>query len=239
MGLVKDYLNILKEKGVYKIGINRNYYKKTLEKAGFDPDFFGTLLFADYDQDEFLLLKPPIISMRTLKEALINGKAVQKTEEIPLAVEKIYKQSVPNFKTQFHSYGYDGRGSDPTRFDCVYTYNLGLTVYSLIANGATGQMAAIKNLEMDFSKWEPIGIPIGALMHLEEKKGKLVLVLKKSVVDLNTPAFKIVQSLRKKWLAALPEKDEYRRPGSIRFAGKNEEERPITLVLNALENPET
>ncbi|KKK63499.1 hypothetical protein LCGC14_2993650, partial [marine sediment metagenome] len=123
-------------------------------------------------------------------------------KEIPLAVEKIYKQSVPNFKTQFHFYGYDGRGSDPTRFDCIYTYNLGLTVYSLIANGATGQMAAIKNLEMDFSKWEPIGIPIGALMHLEEKKGKLVLVLKKSVVDLNTPAFKIVQSLRKKWLAA-------------------------------------
>lgn len=239
MGLVNDYLNSLKEKGVYKIGINRNYYKKTLEKAGLAPDFFGALLFTGYDRDEFLLLKPSIISMRALKEALINGKAVQKTEEIPLAVEKIYKQSVPNFKTQFHFYGYDGRGSDPTRFDCIYTYNLGLTVYSLIANGATGQMAAIKNLEMDFSKWEPIGIPIGALMHLEEKKGKLVLVLKKSVVDLNTPAFKIVQSLRKKWLAASPEKDEYRRPGPIRFAGKNEEERPITLILNALENLET
>ena len=239
MGLVKDYLKILKEKGVYKNGINRSYYKKTLEKAGLGPDVFGPLLFTDYDRGEFLLLKPSIISMKTLKEALVKGEAVQKTKEIPLVVEKIYKKSVPNFKTQSHFYGYDGRGSDPTRFDCIYTYNLGLTVYSLIANGATGQMAAIKNLEMDFSKWEPIGIPIGALMHLEEKKGKLVLVLKKSVVDLNSPTFKIVRSLRKKWLAASQEKDEYRRPGPIRFAGKSEEERPITLVLNALESSKT
>jgi pyrophosphate--fructose-6-phosphate 1-phosphotransferase len=52
-------------------------------------------------------------------------------------------KSVPNLKTQTHFYGYDGRGSNPTRFDCNYTYNLGQTVFSLIANGATGQMAAI------------------------------------------------------------------------------------------------
>jgi len=63
---------------------------------------------------------------------------------------KIYNKSVPKFKTQIHFYGYDGRGSDPSRFDCNYTYNLGLTVFSLIANGTTGQMASIKNLEMDF-----------------------------------------------------------------------------------------
>ncbi|MFQ5485506.1 MAG: 6-phosphofructokinase [Desulfobacterales bacterium] len=239
MGLVKDYLNILKEKGVYKIGINRRYYKKTLEKAGLDPDVFGPLLFKAYDSDEFLLMKPSIISMKTLKEALVDGKAVQKAKKIPSAIEKIYKKSIPNFKTRSHFYGYDGRGSDPTGFDCMYTYNLGLTVFSLIANGATGQMAAIKNLEMDFSRWEPIGIPIGALMHLEEKKGKLALVLKKSVVDLNTPAFKIVQFLRDKWLAASPEKDAYRRPGPIQLTGKSEEERPITLVLNALGNEKT
>ncbi len=33
MGLVQDYLNILKEKGIYKIGIERSYYKKMLEKG--------------------------------------------------------------------------------------------------------------------------------------------------------------------------------------------------------------
>jgi pyrophosphate--fructose-6-phosphate 1-phosphotransferase len=120
----------------------------------------------------------------------------------------------------------------PTKFDCIYTYNLGLTVFSLIANGSTGQMAAIKNLEIDFSEWEPVGIPIAPLMHLEERKGKLALVLEKTVVDVNAVAFKVVKALRDKWLAASPGKDEFRRPGPIWFAGKGEEDRPITLVLN-------
>ena len=30
-----------------------------------------------------------------------------------------------NFRTQNHYYGYDGRGTFPTNFDCDYAYNLG------------------------------------------------------------------------------------------------------------------
>ncbi|MDX2453585.1 MAG: phosphofructokinase, partial [Desulfosarcina sp.] len=116
----------------------------------------------------------------------------------------------------------------------TYTYNLGQTVYSLIANGATGQMAAILNLEQDFNGWIPIGIPIAPLMHLEERKSKLELVLEKSIVDVNSPAFRVVKTFRDKWLAATPEEDHYRHPGPIRFAGNSEEDRPITLLLNAL-----
>jgi pyrophosphate--fructose-6-phosphate 1-phosphotransferase len=234
MGLVKDYLNILKEQGTYKIGIEKSYHRKTLENGGLDPDYFGPILFENYDDSGFLMVKTSIISQRRLQQALIKEGAIKENETIPGPVEKIFKKSVPKFKTQIHFYGYDGRGSDPTRFDCTYAYNLGLTVFSLIANGATGQMAAIKNLEKGFSSWEPIGIPIAPLMHLEERKGKLSLVLEKSVVDVNAPAFKIVKAFRDKWLGAVPEKDEYRRPGPIRFAGKSEEERPITHVLNAL-----
>lgn len=234
MGLVKDYLNILKEKGIYKIGIEKSFYKKTLEKEDLDPDYLGPILFKNYD-DEFLLMKESIISMKTLKQELINEGVILENEKIPASVEKIYNRSVPKFKTQIHFYGYDGRGNDPTRFDCIYTYNLGLTVFSLIANGATGQMASIKNLEMDFSEWEPIGIPIAPLMHLEERKGKLTLVLEKSVVDVNSISFRVVKELREKWLAASLGEDNYRRPGPIRFDGESEEERPITLTLNALE----
>jgi len=234
MGLVKDYLNILKEKGIYKIGIEKSFYKKTLEKEDLDPDYLGPILFKNYD-DGFLLMKESIISMKTLKQELINEGVILENEKIPASVEKIYNRSVPKFKTQIHFYGYDGRGNDPTRFDCIYTYNLGLTVFSLIANGATGQMASIKNLEMDFSEWEPIGIPIAPLMHLEERKGKLTLVLEKSVVDVNSISFRVVKELREKWLAASLGEDNYRKPGPIRFDGESEEERPITLTLNALE----
>jgi pyrophosphate--fructose-6-phosphate 1-phosphotransferase len=234
MGLVKDYLNTLKEKGVYKIGIKKSYYKKTLGKDGLDPDSFGPVIFNNFTDDDFLIVKPSIISIKTLKQELVKEHILNKNENIPPSVEAIYKKSVPNFKTQAHFYGYDGRGNDPTRFDCNYTYNLGLTVFSLIANNATGQMAAIKNLELDFSKWEPVGIPIAPLMHLEERKGKLALVLEKSIVDINSNSFRIVKALREKWLAAEPGEDHYRRPGPIRFTGKSEEDRPITLELNSI-----
>ena len=144
-------------------------------------------------------------------------------------------KSVPNFKTQVHFYGYDGRGGDPTKFDCTYTYNLGLTVFALVANGATGQMAAIKNLEKPFGHWKPISIPIAPLMHLEERKGKLALVLERSLVDLDAPAFKVAKANRERWLAASPGPDNYRNPGRINFSGSSEEDRPLTLTLNALE----
>ncbi|MBC8430637.1 MAG: 6-phosphofructokinase [Desulfobacterales bacterium] len=236
LGMVRDYLNILKENGTYKIGIERDYYRKTLDKGGLDPDFLGPILFQNYDDAQFLLMKSSIMSVKTLKQALVKAGAIAETEKVPAPVEKIFHKSVPKFKTQPHFYGYDGRGNDPTRFDCMYTYNLGLTVFSLIANGATGQMAAIRNLEKDFSQWQPIGIPIAPLMHLEERKGKLTLVLEKSIVDIDSAAFKVVKAFREKWLAAVPGEDNYRRPGPIRFTGKSEEDRPITLVLNALDS---
>jgi len=234
LGLVKDYLNFLREEGSYKIGIDPAYYRKTLENEGLDPDLLGPVLFRNFDGDGHLMIKAGIISMKTLVQALVAAGVVKENEKVPPAVEKIYKTSVPNFKTQIHFYGYDGRGNDPTRFDCIYTYNLGLTVFSLIANGATGQMAAIKSLEKDFCEWEPVGIPIAPLMHLEERKGKLSLVLEKTIVDVESFTFLIAKAHREKWLAALPGEDNFRRPGPIRFTGKSEEERPLTLELNAL-----
>ena len=143
MGLVKDYLEILKEQGIYRLGIDRRYYRKTLQTAGLDPDTYGPLLFENYGGDDLLLRKPTIISMKTLEQELTKNGALKTGDAVPTAVQKIFKKSVPGFKTQTHFYGYDGRGNDPTRFDCNYAYNLGLTVFSLIVNGATGQMAAI------------------------------------------------------------------------------------------------
>ena len=127
-----------------------------------------------------------------------RNRQFQKLKRFLSLLKRFFKNPYQNSKTQIHFYGYDGRGNDPTRFDCNYTYNLGLTVFSLIANGSTGQMAAIRNLEKDFTQWEPIGIPIAPLMHLEERKGKLTLVLEKSLVDVNSASFRIVKAFREK-----------------------------------------
>jgi pyrophosphate--fructose-6-phosphate 1-phosphotransferase len=233
MGLVKNYLDILKEKGQYKTGVSEAYYRKTLEKGNLNPDLLGPVLFRNYGS-EFLIVKETITSVKTLKQALVKDGIIQENDSIPAEAEKIFKKSIPSFKTQAHFYGYDGRGNDPSGFDCVYAYNLGLTAFSLIANGSTGQMAAIKNLEKEFDFWEPIGIPIAPLMHIEERKGKPELVLEKTLVDVNSPCFQIVKALREKWLGAFPGEDDYRRPGPIRFVGKCEDERPLTFVLNEL-----
>ncbi|MCP3950927.1 MAG: phosphofructokinase [Desulfobacterales bacterium] len=234
LGLVNDYLGILKEKGLYKVGIEEKYFAKIITAGNMDPTRVGPVLFQNYGKAPYLLMKKSIFSIKTLKQTLEKSGVIRAEADVPAPIMELYKKSMPKFKTQRHFYGYDGRGSHPTRFDCNYTYNLGLTVFSLIANGATGQMAAIKNLEKDFFRWEPIGIPIAPLMHLEERKGKLSLVLEKSVVELDSVAFQVVKANREQWLAAVPGPDNYRRPGPIRFTGNSEEDRPLTLVLNAL-----
>ena len=235
MGLVEDYLNTLKEQGVYKIGVHRDCYLKAMNDNHLDPEKIGKAVFRNYNASaEHLIVKESIISVKTLKQELVRARVIKDADEIPHAVDLIYKKSIPNFKTQMHFYGYDGRGSDPTLFDATYTYNLGFTAFSLIANGETGQMAAIRNLEKGFSSWEPIGIPIAPLMHLEERKGKLQLVLERSLVDVNSPSFKVVKALREEWLSALPGPDHHRIPGPVTFFEEWEEPMPLTLMLNAL-----
>jgi len=134
------------------------------------------------------------------------------------------------FKSQNHYYGYDGRGTFPTKFDCDYGYNLGVTAFSLLANGCTGYMAAIRNLHLAIDRWEPVGIPLAPLMHLEERKGRLELVIAKQKVDLESPAFRILARERERWAL----EDHYRFPGPIQFSGPSADAKPISLQLNAL-----
>ncbi len=233
MDMVKEYLDVLKEQGVYKVGINREDYSTFMTSARMDPELYAPALFKN-PHDKYVLVKPAIISLKTLKQALVNDGMLDTDDELPKALVAIFKKSEPDFKTQTHFYGYDGRGSDPTNFDCNYTYNLGLTAFHLIAGNATGQMAAILNLEKDFDQWEPIGIPIARLMHLEERKGRLELVIEKSIVDLNSNAFRVFKATREKWVAANAGPDRFRNPGPVTFDGDTEEDRPLILKLNSL-----
>ncbi|MCK5543443.1 MAG: 6-phosphofructokinase [Desulfobacterales bacterium] len=234
MDMVKEYLDMLIEKGEYKVGIDQEYYRYTLGQSGLNPEKFGKALFRNFDDNKLFIVKKSIISKKTLKQVLVVEKLIKEDEVVPEPIMQIFNKSVPKFKTQLHFYGYDGRGNDPTLFDCNFGYNLGMTAFSLVANGATGQMAAIKNLEHDFEKWEPLGIPIAKLMHLEERKGRLALVIERAIVDTNSNAFRVFKALREEWLAANPGKDRLRRPGPVRFTGKSEEDRPITLTLNSI-----
>lgn len=235
MDMVKEYLDVLREQGRYKVGILRDDYVSLMEGAGMDPDLFAPALFKN-PKDKYVLVKPDIISLKTLKLALVNAGMLGDEEETPPVLVNIFRKSQAAFNLQTHFYGYDGRGTDPTYFDCCYAYNLGLTAFHLIAGGATGQMAAIINLEKEFDQWQPAGIPIARLMHLEERKGRLELVMEKSIVDLESNAFKVFKAIREDWVAACACPDRFRNPGAIGFSKETEEDRPLTLRLNALQS---
>jgi len=196
-------------------------------------------IWRDYDSRVFLGF-PGLLQKGLLLPRDSHGNfqyAMVNTERILLEMVATYlrKQKAKgiykgNLRTQNHYYGYDGRGTFPTKFDCDYGYNLGFAAYSLLANGATGYMAAIKDLHKPVAEWQPIGIPLAPLMHLEERKGRLELVIAKQKVDLESPAFKTLAQERLKWA----HEDHYRFPGPIQFDGPAADTKPITLQLNSL-----
>jgi diphosphate-dependent phosphofructokinase len=196
-------------------------------------------IWRDYDSRVFLGF-PSLLQRGLLLPRDSHGNfqfSLVNTERILLEMVATYlrKQRAKgiykgNFRTQNHFYGYDGRGTFPTKFDCDYGYNLGFAAYSLLANGATGYMAAIKDLHRPPEHWQPIGIPLAPLMHLEERKGRLELVIAKQKVDLDSPAFRILERERDRWAL----EDHYRFPGPIQFNGACADNKPITLQLNSL-----
>jgi len=196
-------------------------------------------IWRDYDSRVFLGF-PGLLQKGLLLPRDSHGNfqyAMVNTERILLEMVATYlrKQKAKgiykgNLRTQNHYYGYDGRGTFPTQFDCDYGYNLGFAAYSLLANGATGYMAAIKDLHKPVADWQPIGIPLAPLMHLEERKGRLELVIAKQKVDLESPAFQFLTQERQKWA----HEDHYRFPGPIQFDGPAADTKPITLQLNSL-----
>ena len=197
-------------------------------------------IWRDYDSRVFLgfpfLLQKGLLTPRdshgNFQYAQVNSERIL-LEMVSTYLRKqrakgIYKGS---FRTQNHYYGYDGRGTFPTKFDCDYTYNLGFAAYSLLANGATGYMAAVRNLHQPVASWQPVGIPLAPLMHLEERRGHLELVIQKQRVDLTSRAFKLMEQERVRWAR----EDLYRFPGPMQFCGPSADLKPLTLQLNSME----
>ena len=60
--------------------------------------------------------------------------------------------------------GYQTRGAAPSNFDINYAYNLGFAATRLILDGFSGYMATIGSLREKVEFWQPVGVPITALM---------------------------------------------------------------------------
>jgi pyrophosphate--fructose-6-phosphate 1-phosphotransferase len=129
------------------------------------------------------------------------------------------------FAMQTGFLGYEGRCGAPTRFDADYSLNLGLTAGSLALGGQTGYMASMINL---CSGAQPIGIPLAALIHGEERKGVIKPVIEKALVKLDSPAFQAYADNRDTWADG----NSSRSPGAIQYEGKLAAMMPLVVALN-------
>jgi len=131
-----------------------------------------------------------------------------------------------------HFYGYEGRSGAPTRFDAAYAFNLGLTAGSLVLGEYTGYMASVTDI---FSGGRPVGIPLISLIHLEEREGKQVPVIKKTLVDIKSKFFKMFEEQREEWSKG----SSFINPGPIQYYGPTKNRLPMIPALNVGVDPHT
>ena len=124
-------------------------------------------------------------------------------------------------------YGYEGRAAFPSNFDANYCYALGRTAFLLLANGATGYLACVKNLAASAAEWSAGGVPLTALMQLEERKGVQVPVIAKTLVDLRGAPFRAFAAARRRWAL----ETDYVYPGAIQYFGSDALTNRVTETL--------
>ena len=129
------------------------------------------------------------------------------------------------FSTVSHFFGYEGRCGAPTRFDASYTANLGLIAGSLALGGHTGYMAALSELDRG---GKAFAIPIASLLGSESRNGKETLVIQKSLVDLESPAFKYFESRKHIWAT----EDVFCNSGPVQYFGPTSLQLPFSVALN-------
>ena len=130
-----------------------------------------------------------------------------------------------------HYFGYEGRCAFPSNFDADYCYTLGFTAALLIREGLTGYICSVRGLVKPAAEWQAGGVPMAQMMNMERRHGKMVPVIKKALVELDSPAFKEFEKHRATWA----KETCFAFPGAIQYFGPTEVcDRPtITLELES------
>ncbi len=119
------------------------------------------------------------------------------------------------FSAQCHFFGYEGRCAFPSNFDADYCYSLGYNAFALMKFGLTGYLSSVKNLSLPANEWIAGGVPLTMMMNMEKRHGEFKPVIKKALVELDGPVFKVLEQNREKWAF----EDKYIFPGSIQYFG--------------------
>ncbi|CAM8974878.1 unnamed protein product [Rhodiola kirilowii] len=128
------------------------------------------------------------------------------------------------FNAICHFFGYQARGSLPSKFDCDYAYVLGHICYHILAAGLNGYMATITNLKNPVNKWRCGAAPITAMMTVQRySRGP-------GDSSIGKPAGKAYELLRQNASKFLLD-DIYRNPGPLQFEGPGADSKAVSLCV--------
>ncbi|KAI4839390.1 ATP-dependent 6-phosphofructokinase [Plasmodium brasilianum] len=124
-----------------------------------------------------------------------------------------------------HFFGYQGRSSLPSEFDCKLAYCYGHAASIVIESGLTGYIVSIRGLCGNVKDWKLFAIPFISLMKIlprgqgskylkNASKGDLP-VIPSAPVDLNGKAYRSLKVALQKWQM----EDRFCNPGPIQFEG--------------------
>ncbi|MFZ9919582.1 MAG: diphosphate--fructose-6-phosphate 1-phosphotransferase [Terrimicrobiaceae bacterium] len=130
-----------------------------------------------------------------------------------------------------HYFGYEGRCAFPSNFDADYCYTLGFTAALLLREKLTGYICSVRGLTKPAAQWQAGGVPMAQMMNMERRHGKMVPVIKKALVELDSPAFREFEKHRATW----SKETSYAFPGAIQYFGPSEvcDTTTITLQLES------
>ncbi|XP_009777872.1 pyrophosphate--fructose 6-phosphate 1-phosphotransferase subunit alpha [Nicotiana sylvestris] len=137
------------------------------------------------------------------------------------------------FNAICHFFGYQARGSLPSKFDCDYAYVLGHVCYHILAAGLNGYMATVTNLKNPVNKWHCGAAPISAMMTVKRygrgpgKASIGVPALHPATVDLKGKSYELLSQNATKFLLD----DVYRNPGPLQFDGPGADAKAVTLCV--------
>lgn len=176
----------------------------------------------------FLSLPDSIQKQLTMDRDPHGNVQVSKIDTERFFIELVQARTQKKFSPQPLFFGYEGRSAFPSNFDAEYCYALGFTAALLISSQATGTIASVTHLPRPVKEWKIAGVPLIAMMDMESRKGKMKPVIKKALVDLNSPLYRKFRQESKAW----EHSDDYLSPGPIQFFGPEElvEKRNFTLM---------
>lgn len=145
--------------------------------------------------------------------------------------EGIYKGK--KFNSICHFFGYQARGSLPSKFDCDYAYVLGHICYHILAAGLNGYMATVTNLKNPVNKWKCGAAPFTAMMTVRRySRGPGALSIGKpgiypATVDMKGKAYELLRQNGTRFLM----EDIYRNPGPLQFDGPGSDAKAVSLCV--------